>query len=293
MRKLLLLPLLVFALAAAAPAGASTTYKSDITAAGFLPANQTVQNGDAVTWTNDDTVNHQVVADDGSFSSDVLTPGESFTHVFLGQGTVAYHDAMAPSDKGSVTVNATRFVLLRYTHTATLKFTRSTTLKGVVSDGSSNGETVLVQAKPKGADDSEYLTVATATTTAGTWRAVVRPRENTDYRAVWNNVPSNVKTLWVKPLMKLVPATHHRLSLRVDAGVSLAGHHVLLQRRTRHGWRAYRTLRLVRLKANRTTYSAIVRFHARRGLVIRARMTHAQAGAMMYGPATSNSLRVH
>jgi plastocyanin len=293
MRKLMLLPLLVFVvvfvLAAAAPAGA-TDFKSSVTSTGFIPANQTIKNGDTVTWTNNDKVNHQVVANDGSFSSPVLAPGASYSHVFLDGGTFAYHDGSHPADHGTITVNATRFVLLRQTTAAKLTFTRSTMLKGVVSDGTSSGETVDVQAKPFGSSD--FTTVATPTTTGGAWQALVRPRVNTVYRAVWNNVPSNEKRVSVRPLMKLQPTTHNRLSLQVSAGANLVGHHVTIQRHTRRGWVAFRAVLLRRLKANTTTYVAIARFHIRRGLLVRARMTRGQAGPAMYGPATSNSLRV-
>jgi plastocyanin len=296
MKKLLLLPLLVFVLAAAAPAGAYDTYTSAITAAGFIPANQTVQNGDAVTWTNNTTSNHQIVADDGSFASDVLTPGESYTHIFVNEGAYAYHDGTAPSDKGTVTVKLMRVVFIKRVRAEKIRYTRSTTLRGSVSQiggPSSNGEEVLVQAKPYG--DTDFTTVVRTTTKNGQWRAVVRPRVNTVYRAVWNNVPSGERTLSVKPLMKLVPATAGKLALRVDAGVSLRGHRVTLQRRTRHGWVAFRSVRLARLKASRTTYSVRATFRLRLapGNVVRARMTHRQAGPAMYGPALSNSLRIH
>lgn len=291
MRKLLLLPLLVFVLAAAAPAGAADTYTSAITPAGFIPANHTVQNGDAVTWTNNDTVNHQIVADDGSFQSGVLAPGESYTHVFLAGGNVAYHDGTRPTDKGTITVQVTRFVLMQPARAEKVTYTRSTLLKGSVSKTDSTGEEVLVQAKAYG--DTDFTTVSRTTTSKGYFQALVKPRSNTVYRAVWNNVPSDEHTISVKPLLRLGPAAGGRLILKALAGVSLRGHRVLLQRHTRHGWATVRTVKLTALKASRSTYTAIAkfRFHRAHGLVLRARMTHAQAGPAMYGPATSNSLR--
>src|SRR3954465_10166767 len=81
MRKVLLLPLFVLALAASSPSSASTpnTVVVNITAPGFGPASVNIQNGDVVVWKNADTASHQVVADDGSFKSDVLAPGAEYS----------------------------------------------------------------------------------------------------------------------------------------------------------------------------------------------------------------------
>jgi plastocyanin len=292
MRKLLLLPLLVFALAAAAPVGAADTHQSSITKTGFAPANPTIKNGDVMTWTNNDTAVHQIVADDGSFSSDMLSPGQSYTHVFVDWGTFGYHDGTNPNAKGTITVDRSRFTRLGLARTVTVKYTRATLIKGSVSAPDATGEQVLVQAKPYG--ETDFTTVARPSTSHGYWRALVRPRVNTVYRAVWSNVPSGERTIWVKPLLTLTAATHHRWLVRATAGMDLRGHHVLLQRRTRHGWVAYRSLKLKALRQSQTSYFAIARFtlRAKRGTVLRARMTRGQARPGMYGPSISNSVRV-
>jgi plastocyanin len=45
-----------------------------------------------------------VTSDDGQFDSGVLMPGDSYTVMFKGQGTITYHCAIHPSMRGSVTV---------------------------------------------------------------------------------------------------------------------------------------------------------------------------------------------
>jgi len=70
----------------------------------FEPANAAVQPGDTITWLNKGNVAHTVTADDGSFDSGKLNPGDSFTVVFSGQGTLTYHCSIHPSMTGSVTV---------------------------------------------------------------------------------------------------------------------------------------------------------------------------------------------
>jgi plastocyanin len=109
MRRLLLLLTLVMGLAAAAPATAATSDVS-ITGTGFRPASLTVVAGDTVTWTNNDAVRHQIVANDGTFSSPVLASKQSFTHVFRSGGTFAYHDAIRPRLRGAVAVIPPRTV---------------------------------------------------------------------------------------------------------------------------------------------------------------------------------------
>ena len=60
--------------------------------------------GSTITWTNKGDEPHTVTADDGSFDSGMLNPGDSYTVAFDGQGTVTYHCAIHPKMRGSVTV---------------------------------------------------------------------------------------------------------------------------------------------------------------------------------------------
>src|SRR5918993_4687968 len=70
----------------------------------FDPPDAAVEPGSTITWTNNGALPHTVTADDGSFDSGVLNPGDSFTVTFGGQGTVTYHCAIHPEMRGSVTV---------------------------------------------------------------------------------------------------------------------------------------------------------------------------------------------
>jgi plastocyanin len=47
--------------------------------------------GITVQWNNSDTMAHTVTADDGSFDSGPLNPGQSFSHTFNAPGTFPYH----------------------------------------------------------------------------------------------------------------------------------------------------------------------------------------------------------
>src|SRR5215217_4772261 len=70
----------------------------------FDPADVAVEPGSTITWTNNGDEPHTVTADDGSFDSGVLNPGDSYTVAFGGQGTVTYHCTIHPEMRGSVTV---------------------------------------------------------------------------------------------------------------------------------------------------------------------------------------------
>jgi len=70
----------------------------------FEPADGVIQPGDTVTWTNEGNHPHTVTADDGSFDSGTLQPGQSFSYTFRNPGTVAYHCTIHPSMTGSVSV---------------------------------------------------------------------------------------------------------------------------------------------------------------------------------------------
>ena len=71
----------------------------------FEPAEVTVSAGDTVTWTNNDSVGHDVTAD--SFSSGDpggMAPGATFEHTFDEAGTFDYVCTVHPGMEGSVVV---------------------------------------------------------------------------------------------------------------------------------------------------------------------------------------------
>src|ERR1041384_179753 len=70
----------------------------------FVPDAIEIKVGDTVTWTNNDDRDHTVVADDGSFKSDNLRPGASYSFQFTKAGKFSYACSYPPRMKGSVTV---------------------------------------------------------------------------------------------------------------------------------------------------------------------------------------------
>jgi plastocyanin len=79
--------------------------KVSIHDATFDPQNITIKMGQSVLWTNNDSEDHTVTADDKSFDSQSLAPGKTFSHMFMNQGTFTYHCSIHTKMKGQVTVS--------------------------------------------------------------------------------------------------------------------------------------------------------------------------------------------
>ena len=90
----------------AAEASATTAAPGAVTIAGFAfaPPTLDVAAGTTVTWTNEDGFAHTVTASDGSFASDDIRTGETFTVTFDEAGSFTYVCAIHPSMSGSVVV---------------------------------------------------------------------------------------------------------------------------------------------------------------------------------------------
>lgn len=73
----------------------------------YVPPALTVAAGATVTWTNSDNAQHTVTADDGaSFDSNILGQGGTFQFTAPTPGTYAYHCAVHPFMKATLTVTS-------------------------------------------------------------------------------------------------------------------------------------------------------------------------------------------
>jgi plastocyanin len=73
----------------------------------FQPSAVTIGVNETVTWSNLGQKTHTVTADDGSFNSGPLAPGDAYATVFPKAGTFTYHCTIHPNVmKGTVTVGA-------------------------------------------------------------------------------------------------------------------------------------------------------------------------------------------
>jgi plastocyanin len=97
-----LVALLLFAPTAGAQGNSTTVSIKNFA---FNPPNATVAAGTTVTWVNNDQTAHTVTADDGTFDSGTLQPGQSFSFKFDKAGTYAYHCNIHPDMTATVTVS--------------------------------------------------------------------------------------------------------------------------------------------------------------------------------------------
>jgi plastocyanin len=229
MRRVILLVVGSLALMLAAPASSANT-AVQIKRTGFVPATVTINQDDSVTWTNTDTINHQVVANGGSFASPILTPGKTYTRTFRSGGTYRYHDGLHPTLKGTVTVRGAPPQVSLAASSPIVKFGTQITLSGAVSNKRS-GETVTLTALPFGQSTKQVIATL-QTTTNGVFSFSVTPQVNTTYQAQWKTLESSV-VVQVQPVIKLpyVSRTGY-YHFYVTAGQSFAGRFVYLQRFT-------------------------------------------------------------
>jgi plastocyanin len=68
----------------------------------FQPQQITVKVGQAVTWVNQDTLQHDVVAKDGEFKSPLFNNGGTFSFTFTKAGTYPYYCSIHPDMVGTV-----------------------------------------------------------------------------------------------------------------------------------------------------------------------------------------------
>src|SRR5215210_4195517 len=165
MRKALLLVVSIIGLAAAAVALAAVTRVVAIKPAGFSPVTRTIQTGDSIRWRNDDTVDHQVVADNGHFASPILKPRQTYTRLFTTSGTYRYRDALEPAERGTIVVQGPPPSVSIAASTPAVFFGAGVRLTGAISSGAAN-QVVQIWARPFG--QTSFIKKADVTTaTAG------------------------------------------------------------------------------------------------------------------------------
>jgi plastocyanin len=230
MRKALLLLASVVGLGAAAVALAAVTRVVAIKPAGFSPDTRTIQTGDSIRWRNDDTVNHQVVADNGHFASPVLRPGQTYTREFGTAGTFRYRDALEPAERGTIVVRGPAPSVSIGASAGTVFYGAGIRLGGVISSGAANA-TVEIWSRPYGqasfAKETEVKTVA-----AGGYDWSDVPTVLTEYQARWGTRSSAVVMVGVRPRISFIRRPGWFIT-SAKATTSMAGRWVYVQRKSR------------------------------------------------------------
>ncbi len=82
----------------------NTTVNVDMVNRAFDPQTVTVKVGDTVTWTNQDSLQHNVVAGNGEFKSGLFGKGGTFSFTFTAAGTYPYTCTVHAGMNGTVIV---------------------------------------------------------------------------------------------------------------------------------------------------------------------------------------------
>jgi plastocyanin len=229
MRKALLLVVSILGLAAAAVALAAVTRVVAIKPDGFSPVTRTIQTGDSIRWRNDDTVNHQVVADNGHFASPILRPRESWTRVFNTSGTFRYRDALEPAERGTIVVQGPPPSVSIAASQGTVFYGGAIRLTGFISSGATN-QLVEIWSKPFG-QSSPVKVADLRTVTGGGWDYPTIPKALTEYYARWGSRQSVTVAVGVRPRITFNRrAPYFTVSAR--AQTPMAGRWVYVQRRS-------------------------------------------------------------
>jgi plastocyanin len=85
------------------PQGATVIKMQDIQ---FHPRNASVKMGDTVCWTNEDSVQHDAVADSGAFKSALFGKGQTFTWKADTAGTIKYVCTVHPNMTAELKVSS-------------------------------------------------------------------------------------------------------------------------------------------------------------------------------------------
>lgn len=92
--------------AAAQSQSATNDQNVSISRFAFSPPEQWLLGGKSIIWTNNDPVDHDVAAVDGSWDSGTIASGATFSHEFDSTGDVSYVDTLYPGMAGVIHVVA-------------------------------------------------------------------------------------------------------------------------------------------------------------------------------------------
>ena len=225
MRKLIVALAALSALAIASPAGAATATVS-IYGSGFSPKSVTVTQGDAVTWVNRDSVNHQVLATGGQFVSAILKPGQKYSFTFNSPGTYNYEDELHTKLTGKITVKVAPPTLTLAVSQPSIVYGTKVTLTGTISSHAA-GQQVTIYYRPYPQPNLIQRTTL-LTAAGGAFSFLVEPQVLTTYQASWSGAFATPVTVQVRPHLSL--GRSGAWLVHVSGGRSFAGRSVQLQR---------------------------------------------------------------
>ena len=289
MRKALLIATAVCALSGAgfALASLSATKTVNIRSTGFAPRTVTIAGGDTVQWKNVDTVNHQVVANNGSFASNTIGPNRTYSKRIDIPGTYGYRDALHPTLRGTVKVTGNPpSVSIGASHPIMVAGGQIQ-VGGAISPAAV-GDIVTIWAQPYG--QASFVKLQDVqTTTNGVYGFTTSPQILTTYKATWKGKTSALINVAVSPRLTLSHIGSWFVARAQAPAKSFGGRYVYVQRLNRFGdWVKIKKVFLNRQGAKRFKLRGLPNGQNR----VRLFMTTNQAGAgYIFGTSQTLSFR--
>ena len=289
MRKALLTVTAVCALAGAgfAVASLSATKTVNIRPTGFAPRTVTIAGGDTVQWKNVDTVNHQVVANNGAFASGQIARNKTYSRRFDTPGNYRYHDALFPARSGMVRVTGAAPSVSIGASTGIMTAGSQIQVGGAISPAAV-GDVVTIWAQPFG--QASFLKLQDVqTTTNGVYGFTTEPQILTTYKATWKGKTSALINVAVSPRLSLSHIRSWFVARAQAPAKSFGGRWVYIQRQNRFGdWVRIKKVTLNRQGAKRFKLRGLPNGQNR----VRVFMTTNQAGAgYIFGTSQTLSFR--
>jgi plastocyanin len=274
MKKVLTITAAVCVLGAGGYAFAGSLAQKDVNirSTGISPRTVTINGGDTVRWINRDTVSHQIVANNGAFSTPTIAPGQARSRRIDTPGTYPYHDSFKPTLRGTVRVVGPAPSVSIGASLPIATFGQQIHVTGVVSPAAAN-DTVTVWAQPY--PQASFLEVGRVQTgPTGQWDLVFSPQILTAFKATWKGKTSAVIQTAIAPQLSLAKIGSWWV-VRARAAKSFYARWVYAQRLNAFNqWVSLRKVTLNRQSAQRFK----LRLPRGRSL-IRVYMTTNQAGA--------------
>lgn len=247
MSKLLLICAVVVAALAGAASSSGATLTISITATGYVPTGGSIKVGDTVTWTNNDTVAHQVQFARYPSCNLNIAPRASASCTFTQIGSFIFVDpTLSQTPRGSIDVTGTNLGTTLQASRKAVVYGSTVRLAGHLGSGAS-GQAIELLSRPYGAT-AFAVTGKTTTSAGGDWSFSEKPKEQTQYRVRVGGTESGSVTISVRPRITLAYRAG-TFTTRVIAARSFGGKVVTLQRSAGGSWR---TVRTVTLRSNGT-----------------------------------------
>lgn len=242
----------------------------------FSPQRELVLIGDTVTWQNQDSSSHTATARDGSFDSNYLQPGATFSRTFSTPGTYVYFCRIHRFMQGEVDVYGLALNAPDYD----VPYGEQTSLKGLAP--AATGQ-VTIRQESGGA----FVDVGTADVGAdGSFRYPLTASAPASYQAVAGRLSSKMVELRIGARVRLAVRTNGRaVSVAVRTEPAQPGAVVELQKYIFERF-SFRTMRRVHLDS---AGIAVLHLKVRRDLHLRALLPRGVAG---FGRALSATVLV-